>query len=314
MAEYQHWKEAIMAAINDLAREHEEVCFLDADLSSCIGSGSFKKEFPERFKNCGIAEQNMAAVAGGLSAIGMVPFMHTFGCFASRRMYDQLFLSCGYAKRRAYVIGSDPGITAQANGGTHMPFEDIALMRQIPDMYIIEPSDHESLYQLTKQLYDTARLGYIRTPRKGGSSRYNEDSRIILGESIELKSGKDVAIIATGGIMVDEAIKAYEILKARNIDATIIDMHTIKPLDKETISRCVSRTGKLIVCENGRYQGGIGEAIAREVLLQGKPCKMDFLAVDDRYGEVGKLPYLQQTFGMTAENIVAKAEVLVSDN
>lgn len=145
MQEFNHFKEAVMAAIIDLAKVDDKIVFLDADLSSCIGSTTFAKEFPNRFFNCGIAEGNMAAVAAGLASTGMVPFIHSFGCFASRRAYDQLFISVGYTHQTVHVIGSDPGITAQYNGGTHMPFEDIALFRQIPNFVIIEPSDDYSL-------------------------------------------------------------------------------------------------------------------------------------------------------------------------
>ena len=179
--EFNHYKEAVMGAINDLAREHEDIVFLDADLSSCIGSTSFQKEFPTRFYNCGIAEGNMAAVAGGLASTGLTPFIHSFGCFASRRMYDQLFISVGYAHQTVHVIGSDPGITAQYNGGTHMPFEDIALMRQIPNFTVVEPSDAQSLYSLTRQLYEAGNPSFTRVPRKGINFRYSPDDEIVLG-------------------------------------------------------------------------------------------------------------------------------------
>ena len=161
---YSHYKEAVIGSIVDLAAEHDDVVFLDADLSSCIGSTTFQKAYPERFFNCGIAEANMAGIAAGLSSMGFVPFIHSFGCFASRRAYDQLFISVGYTHQRVIIIGSDPGIVAQYNGGTHMPFEDIALMRQIPGLSIVEPSDAQSLYSLTRQVYESGASAYIRTP------------------------------------------------------------------------------------------------------------------------------------------------------
>ena len=172
---YSHYRDTVIGAVVDLAAEHEDVVFLDADLSSCIGSTAFQKAYPERFFNCGIAEANMTGIAAGLSAMGFVPFIHSFGCFASRRAYDQLFISVGYTHQRVIVIGSDPGITAQYNGGTHMPFEDIALMRQIPGMVVVEPSDAQSLYSLTQQVYHSGSSAYIRTPRKGINFRYGAD-------------------------------------------------------------------------------------------------------------------------------------------
>ena len=310
ITDFKNFRDIVSAAATDLATEHEDVVFLDADLSSCIGSTAFQKAHPERFFNCGIAEANMAAVAGGLSSTGLTPFIHSFGCFASRRMYDQLFLSVGYAHRTVHVIGSDPGITAQYNGGTHMPFEDIALMRQIPGLVIIEPSDGMSLYELTKQVYANGKSSYIRTPRKGVVYRYTADDTITLGKGVELKDGKDCAIIATGAVMVDGALEAAENLKKQGIECTVIDLHTIRPLDTDLIEKVAARCGRVLVCENGRYAGGVGEMIAAH-LVKTNPVKMDFLNVGERFGEVGNLSYLKEAFGFTAENIEKKVLGLV---
>lgn len=308
--EFKNYREVVVGAVADLAREHEDVVFLDSDLSSCITSTSFEKEFPSRFINCGIAEANMAAVAAGMSSTGLTPFIHSFGCFASRRMYDQVFLSIGYAKRCVHIIGSDPGITAQYNGGTHMPFEDIALFRQIPDFIVLEPSDGESLYALTKQVYEKRKNSYIRTPRKGVAFRYDEGMKFEIGKGIELKDGQDVAIIATGAVMVDNAMEAYEILKKDGINATVIDLHTIKPLDTDLILKVAERTGHVIVCENGRYAGGVGEGIAA-FLARNYPIKMDFMCVGERFGEVGNLSYLKDAFGFTGEHLASMCKELI---
>ena len=252
----------------------------------------------------------MAAVAAGMSSTGLTPFIHSFGCFASRRMYDQVFLSIGYAKRCVHIIGSDPGITAQYNGGTHMPFEDIALFRQIPDFIVLEPSDGESLYALTKQVYEKRKNSYIRTPRKGVAFRYDEGMKFEIGKGIELKDGQDVAIIATGAVMVDNAMEAYEILKKDGINATVIDLHTIKPLDTDLILKVAERTGHVIVCENGRYAGGVGEGIAA-FLARNYPVKMDFMCVGERFGEVGNLSYLKDAFGFTGEHLASMCKELI---
>ena len=306
---YSHYKEAVIGAVVDLAKEHPEIVFLDADLSSCIGSTTFQKEFPDRFFNCGIAEANMVGVAAGLASTGLVPFIHSFGCFASRRDYDQLFISVGYTHQTVHVIGSDPGITAQYNGGTHMPFEDIALMRQIPRMVIVEPSDAQSLYELTLQVYENGHSSYIRTPRKGICFRYSQEDKIELGKGIELKDGEDVAIIATGALMVDAALGAEKLLAEKGIKATVIDLHTIRPLDTALIEKVAARTGHVLVCENGRYAGGVGEMIAAH-LASVNPVKMGFVNVGERFGEVGNLKYLSSAFGFTAENVAAAAEEL----
>lgn len=308
--EFKNYREVVVGAVSELAREHEDIVFLDSDLSSCITSTSFESEFPSRFINCGIAEANMAAVAAGMSATGLTPFIHSFGCFASRRMYDQVFLSIGYAKRCVHIIGSDPGITAQYNGGTHMPFEDIALYRQIPDFIVLEPSDGESLYELTKQVYFAKKNSYIRTPRKGVAFRYDEGTKFEIGKGIELHDGSDVAIIATGAVMVDNAVEAYEILRKEGINATVIDLHTIKPLDMELILKVAKRTGHVIVCENGRYAGGLGEGIAA-FLAKNYPVKMDFMCVGERFGEVGNLSYLKEAFGFTGEHLASMCKELI---
>ena len=305
-----HYKEAVIGAVVDLAAEHPEIVFLDADLSSCIGSTTFQKTYPDRFFNCGIAEANMVGVAAGLASTGLVPFIHSFGCFASRRDYDQLFISVGYTHQTVHVIGSDPGITAQYNGGTHMPFEDIALMRQIPGMVIVEPSDAQSLYELTLQVYANGHSSYIRTPRKGICFRYSPEDKIELGKGIELADGKDVAIIATGALMVDAAVEAEKMLAADGIKATVVDLHTIRPLDTELIEKVASRTGHVLVCENGRYAGGIGEMIAGH-LAAVNPVKMGFVNVGERFGEVGNLKYLSSAFGFTADNVAQKAKELL---
>lgn len=303
-------RDVLMAAINDLAAEYPEVVMLEADLMAASGSGSFKKLYPDRFFNCGIAEANMVGVAGGLSAMGLVPYAHSFACFSSRRAYDQFFLSVGYAQQRVQLIGTDPGITAQVNGGTHMPFEDIALMRQVPGIIIIEPSDGQSMYELVQQAFRSGKSAYIRSGRKGVTHRYPLGTKFELGKGIVLEEGTDVAIVATGEIMVNEAVAAVELLKKQGISVRLIDLHTIKPLDTALIEETAKTCKNILVCENGRYAGGIGEAIATH-LAQTVPTKMSFLNVGERYGEVGNLDYLKQVFGFTAEHIAELAIQLV---
>ena len=309
-ADLGNMKDAVMAAIIDLAEEHKDVVMLEADLMTCLGSTGFKKKFPERFYNCGIAEANMVGVAAGLSSMGFVPFADSFGVFSSRRVYDQFFLSVNYAKQRVHLIGTDPGVVAQVNGGTHMPFEDIALMRQIPDLIIIDPSDGQSCYELIRQAYESGHSSYIRVGRRGITHRYPVGTKIQLGKGIVLTEGDDLAIIAEGETLVNEAVKAVEILKEKGIKATLVDMHTIKPLDTELIEKLAKKTGRILVCENGRYAGGLGEAVAGH-LAKVNPTKMDFVNVGEKFGEVGNLAYLLKAFNFTAEDIAAKAEALV---
>jgi len=302
-------RDALMASINDLAAVHKEIVFLDADLSSCIGSESFQKLYPERFFNCGIAEANMVAVGAGLSSMGFVPFVHSFGCFASRRTFDQFYLSVAYAHQVIHLIGSDPGVIAQYNGGTHMPFEDIALMRQVPGTIIIDPSDEQSMYELTAQIYESGKLSYTRTGRKTSSHRYPVGTKIQLGKGIVLHEGGDLAIIATGEVMVNAAEGAVKLLAEKGIKATLVDLHTIRPLDTDLIAKVAAKTGHVLVCENGRYAGGVGEEIAA-FLAKTNPVKMDFVNVGEEFGEVGNLAYLTERFGFTAPHIAQVAEAL----
>ena len=304
---YSHYKEAVIGSIVDLAAEHDDVVFLDADLSSCIGSTTFQKAYPERFFNCGIAEANMAGIAAGLSSMGFVPFIHSFGCFASRRAYDQLFISVGYTHQRVIIIGSDPGIVAQYNGGTHMPFEDIALMRQIPGFTIYEPSDAMSMYSLIVQAYKLGKPSYLRAPRKGIIHRYGADEEIMLGKAITAREGSDITIIATGAYLVDQALKAAEALSDKGCSARVLDLHTIMPFDTEAIEKAARETGRIIVCENGRYAGGVGEMVSCHLLQSGIPVRAGFINVGDRFGEVGSLEYLASAFGFTAGDIEKKA-------
>lgn len=303
-------RDALMAAILDLADKHPEVLILDADLANCLGSNKMCGKHPDRFFDVGIAEANMVGMAAGLSSMGFVPYAHSFGCFSSRRAYDQFFLSVAYAKQRVHLIGTDPGVSAQLNGGTHMPFEDIALMRQVPEILVVEPSDAQSCYDLAIQAYESGKSSYFRLARKGVTHRYSLDDKVVLGKANVLTEGKDLGIIATGEVMVGEAEKAVKTLKEKGINATLVDLHTIKPLDTELLEKVAKETGKLLVCENGRYAGGVGEAVAA-YLATTYPVKMDFLNVGERFGEVGKLDYLKKAFGFTAEHIVSKAENLV---
>ncbi|NCD07039.1 MAG: hypothetical protein EOL97_13050 [Spirochaetia bacterium] len=208
------------------------------------------------------------------------------------------------------MIGFNPGIEAQANGGTHMPFEDIALMKQIPNINIIEPSDFYSAYHLIKQLNKIDRPSYIRIPRKSATLRYDNNTKIELGKAIELLKGNDVAIISTGMFMVNQAMKAAQILKDKNINATVIDLHTIKPLDTDMILDVAQRCNSIVICENGRYAAGVGEMISN-YLVQKKPVKMRFVSVNDKYGEVGDLDYLANKFNLTYSTIVEKVLDLI---
>jgi transketolase len=288
----------------ELADKNKEVVVLDADLMSSMGMVSFLKAYPERTFNVGIQEANMVGVAAGLSATGKIPFAHTFGPFATRRCYDQVFLSCGYAKLNVRIVGSDPGVTAAFNGGTHMPFEDMGIMRNIPNITILEPVDSIMLKSLIEQTANLYGVFYIRLLRKNAVKVYEEGSTFEIGKAIELSKGNDVTIIATG-IMVDEALKAAEELKQKGISARVLNIFTLKPIDKEAIIKCAEETGAIVTVENHSVINGLGSAVA-EVLVESTPVPMERIGVNDEFGEVGPESYLRERFKLTSKDIVEK--------
>jgi len=290
----------------ELARKNNQIVILDADLMSSMGMIPFLKEFPERTFNCGVQEANMIGIAAGLSATGKIPFAHTFATFATRRCYDQVFISGAYAKANVRIIGSDPGVTSAYNGGTHMPFEDMGIMRNIPEMTVLEPTDSVMLIDIIKQLAGLYGMFYVRLLRKNAIKIYEEGSTFEIGKAVKLKDGKDVTIIANG-IMVAEALKAAYMLEEKEISTRVLDMFTLKPIDKETIITCAKETGAIVTAENHNIINGLGSAVA-EVLVENIPTPMERVGVKDLFGEVGPVDYLKERFELTANDIVKKAE------
>lgn len=288
-----------------MIKEDPRVYALDADLLSSIGLGGFQKEMTDRIIDCGIQEANMVGVAAGMSATGLIPFLHTFGVFATRRVYDQVFLSCGFSKWNVKIVGSDPGITATYNGGTHMPFEDAGIMRNIPGITILEPTDGSMLENIIPQVKNSYGLHYIRLTRRGSRKVYNEGSEFDIGKAVEICDGKDVTIIACG-FCVAEAINAAEILTEKGVSARVVDMFTIKPVDKESVIRAAKETGAIVTAENHSIINGLGSVVA-EVLGENMPVPLERVGVKDEYGEVGDVEYLAKRFGIKAENIADAA-------
>jgi transketolase len=227
-------REIYCETLIDLAVENENIVVLDADLVSSSGMKPFFSRFPDRAIQCGVAEANMIGIAAGLSSMGKIPFAHSFGCFASRRVCDQIMISAAYAKQNVRIIGTDPGITAAYNGGTHMPFEDMGVLRSIPGITLIEPTDTVVLKDILTQLSELKGVYYLRMVRKNAVTIYQEDSTFEIGRGNLIKDGADITIIASG-IMVYEALKADAILQTDNISTRIIDMFTWKPIDSALV-------------------------------------------------------------------------------
>ncbi len=286
-----------------LTKENDKVVALEADLMGTVKMSNYQETCPENFINCGIMEANMVGIASGLSLRGLIPFMHSFGPFATRRCFDQLFLSIGYANLNLTVIGSDAGVTAAHNGGTHMPFEDIGLMRLIPNSTVIEISDFVMFKNLLEQVVNIYGLFYFRIVRKTMLQIYEEGSTFKIGQGIVLKEGKDAVVIATG-IMLKEALAAESELLKENIRISVIDMFTIKPLDRDLLIKYAKKTKLVITAENHNVIGGLGSAVA-ECLAENYPTKVVRVGVKERFGQVGTQAFLQKEYGLTKADIIS---------
>jgi transketolase len=294
-----------------LAAENPNLVCLEADLMSSTGTKAFAKVYPDRLINVGVAEANMASIASGLSAAGKLPFATTFGCFASRRLFDQFFLSCNYAQLNVKLAGTDPGITAAFNGGTHMPFEDLGLMRLVPGLKIAEPSDPISCAAFTRLAASTPGCVYLRLQRKPAPDFYPEGEKFEWGKGKMLRQGKDVTLVALGCVMVGEALKAADELKATGIEASVIDVLSLKPIDRELILSEAKKTKRVVSCENHQVATGLGSAVAEILAESGIGAKLVRIGVQDLWGEVGTVDYLKERFKMRAVDIAAAAKGLM---
>ena len=293
-----------------LMRKNDKIVILDADLAKPDGIYPLFQEFPDRCFQVGIAEANMASICAGLSAYGYIPVMVTFAPFATRRAFDQIAVSIAYSKQRVIIVGTDPGITAEANGGTHMSFEDIAIMRSIPDMIVYDAVDDVQLSQAIKQLIDTEKNVYIRMPRKLRPTVFDENYKYIFGKADVIKEGKDATIIATG-TMVYESLEADKILSELGIDVEIISVNTIKPLDVETIVNSVKKTKCVVTCENSNIKGGLYSAVS-EALSTNYPSFVIPVGVEDEFGQVGKYNDLLKAYHLTPADIVEKVKIAIN--
>lgn len=310
MTDEKEVRQVMAAGLVEAARKDDRIVVLDADLMSCHSTKCFLEAFPERFINVGIAEANLIGVAAGMAAFGKIPFAFSFAPFATRRCYDQIFISVAYSKLPVKIVGSDPGVMAEANGGTHMPFEDMSIMRAIPKMVCFEPTDATMLAKALPRIIDYPVAVYIRMFRKKAEKIYDDSLDFELGKAVTLKEGKDVTLVASG-IMVGRALKAAEELAAEGITARVVNVHTWKPIDEDAIVESVKATGAVVTCENHSTYGGLGSAVA-EVVVEKCPAPMEFIGVKNSFGEVGKEAYLSEKFGLTVADIVAAAKKAIA--
>ena len=300
-------RESYGNALAELGKEHEDLVVLDADLAGATKTGIFKKAFPERHIDCGIAESNMIGVAAGMAASGKVPFASSFAMFAAGRAFEQVRNSVGYPHLNVKIGATHAGISVGEDGATHQCNEDLALMRTIPGMVVINPSDDVEAKAAVKAAYEHNGPVYMRFGRLAVPViNDNEDYKFELGKGIVLREGKDVTIIASG-LPVANCLEAAEKLAADGIDAKVINIHTIKPLDEELVVAAAKETGKVVTVEEHSVIGGLGSAVC-DVLSEQAPTKVMKIGINDTFGESGPAVELVKKYGLDADSIYAKVK------
>ena len=293
-------------ALVELGKERDDFIVMDADLAAATQTGKFKKEFPERFYDCGIAEQNMIGIAAGIAATGKKVICSSFAMFAAGRAFEQIRNSIGYPHLNVVIGATHAGISVGEDGATHQCNEDIALMRTIPGMTIINPADETEANLAVRASLDHDGPVYMRFGRLAVPVIFDKDYKFEIGKGVELKEGSDVTIIATG-LMVNEAMIAHDLLKEEGISARVINMATIKPLDKEIVLKAAKETGAVVTAEEHSVIGGLGSAVS-EVLSEEYPVPVVKLGVYDTFGHSGPAAKLLDEFGLRAKDIVEKAK------
>ncbi|MCC5920679.1 MAG: transketolase family protein [Cyclobacteriaceae bacterium] len=297
------------AGLLELGRTNPNVVGLCADLTGSLKMGDFKKEFPDRFFQVGIAEANMIGLAAGMTIGGKIPFTGTFANFSTGRVYDQIRQSVAYSGKNVKICASHAGLTLGEDGATHQILEDIGMMKMLPHMTVINPCDYNQTKAATIAIADHEGPVYLRFGRPAIPNFTPADQKFEIGKALHLIEGSDVTILATGHL-VWEAIEAEAILREKGISVEVINIHTIKPLDEEAILASAKKTGKVITAEEHQYHGGLGESVAR-VLAKHHPTPMDFVAVEDSFGESGKPADLMKKYGLSAAHIVEKVQKLL---
>ena len=312
MAEKKATRAAYGEALAALGEQHPELVVLDADLSGATMTKSFAAKFPERFFDCGIAECNMTGIAAGMATAGLKPFTNTFAIFAAGRAYEQVRNSIAYPHLNVKVVGSHGGISVGEDGATHQCIEDFALMRALPGMLVCCPCDGHEMRLAVEALLNYEGPAYLRLQRSVEDIFTDEipGYRFELGKGVTLREGRDVSIIATG-LMVNTARKAAELLAAEGIDARVIDMHTIKPLDEELVLAAARETGAIVTSEEHSVIGGLGSAVA-ELLAEKCPVPVLRHGVNDEFGRSGKAGEVLAHYGLTAEKLAEKARAAVA--
>lgn len=299
-----------VAELSRLMKENDRIIVMDADLAGAVGTKPLYAEFPDRCVDCGIAEANMACIAAGLSAQGFVPFIHSFAPFVARRAFDQIAVSMSYSEQNVRIVGTDPGVTATSNGGTHMCFEDIAALRGLANVAILDIVDGVQLAKALPYIVEHKGSMYIRFMRKQVEEYWGDGYTFNFGKADHVREGKDLTIVASGAMLFD-ALKAADILAEQHgISVDLLSIHTVKPLDTEAIIKSAQKTGKVLTVENHSIHGGLYGAVC-ETLSAQCPTLCDAVAVRDKLTQVGSLDDLKRDYNLTADDVVTRARALV---
>lgn len=290
----------------ELARTNPKIFVLEADLMLATGTLSFKQEFPDRFLDVGVAEANMVGLAAGLSTVGKIPFCSSFTPFVTRRAYDQITISVAYARRNVKLVGSDPGITAGSNGGTHMCFQDLAIMRVMPGMIVLSPGDAYELRAAIRWMAEYEGPVYMQLLRAAQPQLFDASYQFHLGRAVSLSEGDAVTLVSTG-YMTQFAHRAMMNLRRKGIQVDLLHYPTVKPFDAESLIASARKTGRVVVVENQNTLGGLGGAVC-ETLAEHHPVPVKRLGVPDHFGEVGTADYLFARHGFGLENIIQSVE------
>lgn len=298
-------KKVYCETLLEMAKKDDRICIINSDSRNISGTKPFEEVFPQRSFNVGIAEADMVGVAAGLAVSGKKPFIHAFGPFMTRRVMDQVTISLAYSKLNVVMMGLSPGIMAEVNGGTHQGYEDIAIMRCIANTMVVEPFDGVQMKKMLPTLLDFEGPVYVRMERAATETYYDESYQFQLGKADTLRDGGDVTLISSG-IMLRQCLEAADILAEKGISARVINMHTIKPLDAETVIKAAKETGKIVTVENHTVIGGLGSAVA-ETVCETCPVPVKRLGIQNRFGEVGDRAYLRKCMKIDTPDIVEAA-------
>ena len=302
-------RDAFGAALREAGRTNSDIVVVDGDVNNSTRTEWFAQEFPERFINVGIAESNLVGIGAGLAACGKLPVIASFACFIMCNAYDQLRMSVSFPNLNVKVVGSHAGISIGEDGPSQMAIEDVALALGLPTFSVIVPADEPSTHKAVAAMLESEGPAYMRVGRPDVPLVYGDDPDIVLGKANELRSGNDITLIANG-IMVAAALEAAQALGAEGVQARVLDVHTVRPLDVEAVTSAARETGKIVVAEEHLVQGGLGSVVAMAV-VEHAPCPMAFVGVENTYAESGESAALLKKYGLTAEHIAAKARSLL---